>query len=102
MTMVNSGLKGLSGNLFFFADTEIYLFVNVSVFVYCRAGNIREVLIFASTTNLLIQECHENYYYNSSTKKKWKFVRPKPREKSRNQKFTKIKTQENYRIYSIC
>ena len=36
---------------------------------YCRSGNVREVLIFARTTNPQIQESRENYFYNSATKK---------------------------------
>ena len=35
--------------------------------IYCRSGNICEVLIFARSTNLQIQESRENYYYNNAT-----------------------------------
>ena len=37
--------------------------------IYCRSGNIREVLIFAKWTNSRIQKFCTNYYYNSATKK---------------------------------
>ena len=39
--------------------------------LYCRSGNIREVLhvIFANIENWH-QESHENYYYDSATKEK--------------------------------
>ena len=36
----------------------------MSWIVYCRSGNIREVLIF--------NESRENYYYNSATEEKMK------------------------------
>ena len=71
---------------------------------YCWSGNIREGLIFAifaRRTNSRIQEFHENYFYNSATKEKWKFANSKLCEKSQNQKFAKIYTRENYQIYSI-
>ena len=41
--------------------------------MYCRSGNIREVLIFekfASGANSRIRESRENYYYNSATEEK--------------------------------
>ena len=40
--------------------------------LYCRSGNIREVLhvIFANIENWSNQESHENYYYDSATKEK--------------------------------
>ena len=71
----------------------------------CRSGYIYEVLIFgnfARRTNSQIQEYRENYFYNIANKEeKWKFVNSKFREKFQNQKFAKIKTRENYQIYSI-
>ena len=48
-------------------------FVNSVALVYCRSGNIREVLIFADVarrTNSRIQESRENCYYNSDTEEK--------------------------------
>ena len=41
--------------------------------VYCRSGNIHEVLIFANfawRTNSRFRESRENYHYSSATKKK--------------------------------
>ena len=41
--------------------------------VYCRSGDVREVLIFANfarSKNLGIQESRKNHYYNSATKEK--------------------------------
>ena len=41
--------------------------------VYCRSGNIREVLIFANfarVKNSRIQESRENNYHNSANKEK--------------------------------
>ena len=64
--------------------------------IYCRYGNICEVLIFvnfARRTNSRIQESPGNYYYNIATKEE-KFVNYKQREKSKNKKFSKIKTRE--------
>ena len=71
---------------------------------YCRCGDIREVLIFASfarRTNSRIQVSRDNYYYISATKENWKFANIKPREKSQNQNFAKMYTREYYLIYSI-
>ena len=52
--------------------TKLYNLVHISI--YCRSGNIREVLIFANfarKTSSRIQESRENYYYyNSGTKEK--------------------------------
>ena len=55
--------------------------------VYCRSGNIREVLIFANfaRTNSRIQESRENYYYHSATEEKCKFTKSKFRKKYENQ-----------------
>ena len=49
-----------------------YLYISLYNFIYCRSGNIREVLIFANfarRTNSRIQEPRENYHYNSATEK---------------------------------
>ena len=56
---------------------------------------------FARRTNSQIQESRENYYYDSATKGKLKFASFKFRGKSQNQKFAKIETRGNYRIYII-
>ena len=48
-----------------------------SLMLYCRSGNISEVLIFANfaRTNSRIQESHENYYYNSANNEKCEFAK---------------------------
>ena len=46
--------------------------MRVRILIYCRSGNIREVLIFANFArriNSRIQDSRENYYYNSACKK---------------------------------
>ena len=51
----------------------IYCFLRHNT-VYCKSGNIREVLIFANfagSTNSRIHEFRDNYFYNSATKKKY-------------------------------
>ena len=77
--------RGLAGQ----RSTSFHLVGN---FIYCRSGNIREVLIFANFVgggNSRIQDSRENYYYNRATKK------------SQNQKFAKIETREIYQIDSF-
>ena len=69
--------------------------------IYCRSGDIRDVLIFARRTNSQNQESRGNFYYNSATKEKWKFANSEQREKSQNQKFAKIWARKNDQIYSI-
>ena len=72
--------------------------LNNVIHIYCRFGNIREVLLFANfvrRTNSRIHEFSENYHHNSTTEDNGKFVNSKIREKSQNQKFAEIKTREN-------
>ena len=67
------------------------LHVTFNIFViYCRSGDIRDVLIFARRTTAQIQEFRGNYYYNTATKEKCNFANSEQREKSQNQKFAKI------------
>ena len=60
-----------------------------------------DLAIFARRANSRIEESRQNYYYNSTTKEKWKFVNSKLREKYKSKKFTKIWPRENYQIYSM-
>ena len=53
-----------------YQDSDVPLNAPVQTVIYCGAGNIREVLIFANfatRTNSRIQESRENYYSNSAT-----------------------------------
>ena len=68
-------------------------FIFLYFFVYCRSGNIREVLIFAyfaRRVNLRIQKSRENYYHNCATKEKWKFVISETRENLNARKLTDV------------
>ena len=60
-------------------------------YIYCRSGNVCEVLIFTRRTNSRIQESCKKYYYNSAAKEKLKFVNSKLREKSQIRNLQKFK-----------
>ena len=70
-----------------------------TVYIYCRSGNIREVLIFvdfARKTNSRIQKSRKNNFYNGATREKLKFANSKLREKLKTRKIT------SSTVYNVC
>ena len=70
----------------------------VIILLYCRSGNIREVLIFVWRTNVRIQESHENNIIIALLKKKENLRILNFLKNLQDKKFAKMR---NYQIFSI-